>query len=169
MFDKLKSKHNNQQHRSAANIESNVNSSLEIPTINEPRKSTSSTPASSHYRLRWASMSSISDKDLLSASTTASSPRSLSRGRAQSTTRSNTPSVKSSSRGRRRLRDIFWRDSLWNESSAPPRGSRIRASSQSVSVMHPEMARERMSGMEHYSWRENESSSDWRRGFVGQP
>lgn len=168
MFDKLRSKVNNHQRQSVATTKSNMDSTLDIPTINEPRKSTSSTPASTYYRSRWASWSSIPDKELLSGTTTPSSPRSLSRGLSQSTSRPNTPAA-TSSRGRRRLRDIFWRDSLWDESSAPPRGSRIRASSQSVSLMPPEMAEERMRGMPYSSWKEEKGSSDWRRRFVGQP
>lgn len=156
MFTKLKNKFMSRRQSTDSDA-----SSMEDYKMMEPRTSTSSTPAAA-YRSRWASMSSEPDTPLPSSSNTttkaSSRPaRSMSRGRSTGsipTRKAMTPTPsKSRPAGGRRKRDIFWRNSLWDESSATPPGQMIRAKSQSVSIMHPEVAEEHMRNMPHYNWR----------------
>ena len=164
MFDGLMSRKKDRSHqsRSASEKSSPV---PDIPTIIEPSKSTDSTTTSSH-RPRWPSVSNIADKDKLSATSTPNETwtQTRSRGRSQSTASTDAAATRNKTKSKdKRKRNIFWKSSLWDVGSAQPRGSRIRASSQSVSVMHPEMAEEKMRAMPHYHWR---GDSDWRSGYV---
>jgi hypothetical protein len=52
-----------------------------------------------------------------------------------------------------RKRHFFWRTSLWNSKHhRQPRGSRVRAQSQSVTLPHPSVAEEQMRNMPHHDW-----------------
>lgn len=53
----------------------------------------------------------------------------------------------------RRRRNMFWKSSLWNSKHRSPRGSRVRASSQSVTLPHPSVVEEQMRNMPHHDWR----------------
>lgn len=149
MFNKIKNKFsNNGQRRSRAVSETSTLDN--IPTINYPApdKSTSSTPTG--YRSRYASMSSIPDRDLPSITQS----RSISRGRSLSTGSAYAPAASQTaakSHGRRK-RDIFWRSGMWDGDGphAAPRGSVVRAKSSSRPNIHPEVAKERM---EQENWR----------------
>ena len=149
MFDSIKNKFNKERRQSKAYSEA---SSLDIPAIVEPRKSTSSTPTA--YRSRYASMSSIPDSQLLSPpSSPTETRRSVSRGRGLSTSTARTSVSQMPAKSRGRKRHIFWGSSMWNASNDAPRGSVVRAKSSSVPLMHPEVAEERMKQMPHYHWR----------------
>lgn len=146
MFDKLRNKSNNSNDtRSRRNSGySNIGrSALDVPALVTPRPSTDS-----DYIPSYQSRSSSTGDALKQRSQ--STAGKFSRGESPLV---NTWKLGSPANTQPRRRHVFWRTGLWNSKHNSPSGSRVRASSQSVTLPHPSVVEEQMRNMPHADWR----------------
>ena len=146
MFDKLRSKSTNNDTRSRRNSSySNIGrSTLDVPVLVTPRPSTDS-----DYLPSYQSRSSSTGDALKERSQSTPGEFSRDQSSAVNTSRPGSPATPKPSR----RRHVFWKTGLWNSKHNAPRGSRVRASSQSVTLPHPSVVEEQMRNMPHHDWR----------------
>jgi hypothetical protein len=119
-------------------------STLDVPALVTPGPSTDS-----DYIPSYQSRSSSTGDALKQRSQ--STPGEFNRGQHSPVSTSRTSNL-ASSRPRRK-RHEFWKTGLWNSKYSSPSGTRVRASSQSVTLPHPSVVGEQMRNMPHADWR----------------
>lgn len=162
MFDKFRNKSvdsNTDRSCSRRNSEySNIGrATLDVPAIVTPRPSTDSNYLPS-YQSRSTSRGNLSKPRALST------PGDVTRSRQYSS-----EALRPGTPARSRWRDVFWKNGLWNKKHGAPKGTRVRASSQSVTLPHPSVVEQQMRNMPHADWRgKNSPDRVWDEANVSR-